>query len=91
MKTRLPDAFSVTTPPVTATPAPPTVIAVPLMRVTVMVSPSTSLSFARTLMVTAVSSAVVKLSSTATGASLTGVIVPVTVAVAVAPDGSAML
>ncbi len=61
----LPAAFSVTTPPVTAT-EPVPLIAVPLICVTLSVSPSTSLSFARTAMVTAVSSAVVKLSATAT-------------------------
>ena len=49
------------------------------------VPPSASLSFARTAIVAAVSSAVVAASSFATGASLTLVIVTLTVAVAVPP------
>ena len=48
-------------------------MAVPLIWVTLSVSPSTSASLPRTASVTAVSSAVVKLSSLATGASLTRV------------------
>ena len=52
---------------------------------TVSVSPSRSVSFARTAMLTAVSSAVVAASSTATGPSFDGVTVTLTVAVAVPP------
>ena len=87
--TRLPDALSVTTPPATATPTPPTPIATPLTWVTVSALPSTSLSLARTLIVTGVSSAVVKLSLVATGASSTAANAPLTVALDVAPDASA--
>ena len=56
------------------------VMAVPLICVTVSALPSTSVSFVRTSKVVAVSSAVVKLSLTATGASLTGSTTMVTLA-----------
>ena len=89
MKTSAPAAFSVTTPPVTATPAPPAMMALPATCVTVSASPSGSVSLARTAIVAAVSSVPVKLSFAASGASLVGVTVPPTVAVDVAPLGSA--
>ena len=76
VNTRLPDMLSATVPPVTATLAPPAVMAVPLTCVTVSVSFSGSLSFARTLIVAGpLSSAIVKLSLTASGASFTGITV----------------
>ena len=78
-----------TTPPVTATPGPPTVIDVPSTCVTVSVSPSTSPSLSRTAIVTGVSSLPVKPSFAATGASFTAATLPVTLAVAVSPAGSA--
>ena len=78
-----------TTPPVTATPAPPAVIAVPLICVTLSVSPSTSVSLPRTAIVAGVSSLPTKVSSAATGASFTGVTLPLTLAVDVSPPGSA--
>src|SRR6185503_16985019 len=68
---------------------PPTMITVPLVVVASMMisgSPSRSLSLASGTMVTGTSSGVVVLSSTATGGSLTGVTVTVTVADAVPPD-----
>ena len=61
------------------------VMAVPLICVTVSALPSTSVSFVRTSKVVAVSSGVVKLSLTATGASLTAVTVRFTVPVLVPP------
>jgi hypothetical protein len=51
----------------------------------VRISPSTSLSLAKTSIVTGVSSGVLARSLLATGASLTGTIVSITVAVSVAP------
>jgi len=53
--------------------------------VMVKLSPSISLSFAKTLMVTALSSVVVAVSATATGASFSGFTVTATVEVAVPP------
>ena len=70
MYTRLPWAFCVTVP-----------LAGSLKLVTVSGSLSTSLSLERTSTVTAVSSGVVTLSSTATGGSFTGVTVTFTSAV----------
>ena len=59
---------------------------VPLvLPVTVRVSPSGSVSLARTFVTPAVSSAVVRVSSTATGGPLSAVTVTVTVAVSVPP------
>src|SRR5207249_10298714 len=61
---------------------PPTMTTVPLVAVAPVMmsgSPSGSLSLASGAMVTATSSGVVALSSTATGAALTGVTVAVTV------------
>ena len=78
-----PSASRVTVPPVTLTDM-PTEMAWPSIAVTVRRSPSTSLSLLLTSKTTAVSSAVVKLSLTATGGSLTGVTVPLTRALAVA-------
>ena len=89
MKRSVPAAVSVTTPPVTTTPAPPAAIGVPLICVTVSVSPSASVSLLRTSKVTGVSSPVTKLSFAATGASFTDAKLPLTVAVEVAPDASA--
>ena len=86
-KVSRPSAPSVTVPPVTAS-GTPTVIAVPLMAVTVSALPSRSRSLTRTSKVTDVSSAVVKLSSTATGASFSPVTVTVTVAVEKPPAPS---
>ena len=77
-----------TTPPLTATPGPPAVIGMPSICVTVSASPSTSLSLPRTAIVMGVSSVAAKVSATATGASLTGVTLPPTVAVEVRPEGS---
>ena len=61
------------------------VTAAPFTRTTVRAGPSTSVSLASTLPLSVVSSAPVKLSAAATGASSTGVTVTVTVAVAVPP------
>ena len=69
----------------------PTTAGCPLIWVTVSVSPSTSVSLPSTLMTTDASSLVVKLSLTATGASLTGVTVIFTLAVDVLPRGSRMV
>ncbi len=74
-----------TLPLVTATAAPPAVMALPLTWVTVRVSPSMSESLVSTATVTAVSSLVVKVSATAFGASLIAATEPLTVAVAVLP------
>ena len=63
-------------------------IGMPLTCVTPSASPSTSRSLPRTAMVTGVSSVAVNVSALATGASLTDVTLPLTVAVAVAPAGS---
>ena len=71
-------------PPATAT-GMPTLMAAPLICVTLNASPSTSLSLPRTSNVMAASSDVVMLSSTATGGSLTGSTLTVAVAVAVPP------
>ncbi|MEZ5705916.1 MAG: hypothetical protein R3E56_11895 [Burkholderiaceae bacterium] len=68
---------------VTATGAPPSVMAWPSTWVMVNASPSMSVSLANTSMVTEPSSATVKPSLLATGASLVGVTVPETVAVEV--------
>ena len=78
-----------TTPPTTEMPAPPAVIAWPSTCVTVSTSPSASVSLPRTATIAGVSSVPTKLSFAATGASFTGVTVPLTVAVAVRPSGSA--
>ena len=59
--------------------------------VTVRSSPSTSVSLASTVISTAVSSDVLAASFCATGASLTGVTVTVTVAEAVTPEASEMV
>ena len=82
VKRSVPSASRVTVPPATAI-EPLTAILAPLICVTVSGSLSISLSFVRTSMMMDVSSGVVKVSSTATGASLTGVTVPRTVASAV--------
>ena len=73
----------------TGLPVTASIVTVPLApcvtAVTVRPSPSTSVSLPRTGMVTAVSSGVLTRSFTASGASLLGVIVTVTVAVSVPP------
>ncbi|GJD54099.1 hypothetical protein OPKNFCMD_6880 [Methylobacterium crusticola] len=83
-KVRVPSGFNVTVPLGTATEV-PAAIAWPSMAVTVSGSPSTSLSLARRSKVTAPSSGTVNPSSPRTGASLTGVMVPVTTAVELPP------
>ena len=87
VKVSRPSAFSVTVPLATAT-VWPAEIAVPLIATTARVPPSTSRSLTRTSKVTGVSSAVVNVSSTATGGSFSPVTVTVTVAVAVPPSPS---
>ena len=89
MKTSVPAAVNATVPPVTATGAPPAVMALPLICVTVRASPSASLSLARTSIATGVSSVPANVSFAATGASLTDATVPLTVAVEARPPGSA--
>ncbi|GJD54097.1 hypothetical protein OPKNFCMD_6878 [Methylobacterium crusticola] len=76
--------FSVTAPLATAT-VPPGARACPSIAVIVSGSPSASRSLARTVTVAGVSSAVAKASAMATGASWTGVTIPLTVAVALPP------
>ena len=85
----MPAAFSVTVPPVTATPGPPAAIGWPSICVTRSGPPSVSLSLPSTSMNTGVSSVATKLSAAATGASFAGKTLPLTRAVAVAPLGSA--
>ena len=80
VKTSVPAAVNVTTPPVTATPGPPAVIGLPSMAVMLSGSASTSVSLARTSIVTGVSSTAVKLSFAGVGASLVPPITRVTVA-----------
>ena len=85
----VPSALSVTEPFVTATAAPPAVIAAPLTCVIVSGLPSTSLSFVFTVTDADVSSLIVPDESlTATGGSLTAITVPLTVAEAVPPAPS---
>src|SRR5438128_2102124 len=79
---------------VNSTLVPPTITAVPLVGLTLMIvrtSPSTSLSFSSALMVTGTSSAVLAASSTATGGSLAGLTVTVISAEAVPPLPSLIL
>src|SRR5256886_1035740 len=79
---------------VNTTLVPPTITAVPLVGVTLVIvrlSPSTSLSLSRALMVTGTSSAVLAASSSATGGSFTGLTVTVISADAVPPLPSLML
>ncbi|GJD54098.1 hypothetical protein OPKNFCMD_6879 [Methylobacterium crusticola] len=83
-KVSVPAAFRVTAPFATAT-VPPGAIVCPSIAVTASGSPSASRSLASTARAAGVSSAVVKASAIATGASFTGVTVPVTAAVAVLP------
>ena len=73
---------------------PPTITAVPLVALTLVIvrlSPSTSLSLSNGLIVTGTSSAVLAASSTATGGSLAGLTVTVISAEAVPPLPSLML
>ena len=79
---------------VNSTFVPPTITAVPLVGLTLVIvrlSPSTSLSLSNGLIVTGTSSAVLAASSTATGGSLTGLTVTVISAEAVPPLPSLML
>src|SRR5439155_11334122 len=73
---------------VNTTLVPPTITAVPLVGLTLVIvrlSPSTSLSLSNALIVTGTSSAVLAASSTATGGSLAGLTVTVISAEAVRP------
>src|SRR5438128_1926540 len=79
---------------VKSTLVPPTITAVPLVGLTLVIvrlSPSTSLSLSNGLIVTGTSSAVLAASSTATGGSLTGLTVTVISAEAVPPLPSLMV
>ena len=67
VKTKLPDAFNVTAPPVTLTAAPPAVMAVPFTWVTVSASPRGSVSLERTSIVEGTALVVVNVSLTAVG------------------------
>ena len=82
---RLPFALSATVPAPATVTGEPTLIAVPLIAVTVSASPSMSLSLVRTLKVTGVSSVAATTSAPATGASLTAAMFRVALAVAVPP------
>ncbi|GJD54096.1 hypothetical protein OPKNFCMD_6877 [Methylobacterium crusticola] len=83
-KVSVPSGFSVTVPFATATVL-PGLTACPPIAVIASGLPSTSRSLPSTVRVAGVSSTVVKPSAAGTGASFTGVTVPVTVAVALPP------
>ena len=87
MNVIVPSPLSVAVPLATAM-GTPTVAAWPSICVTLSVSPSASVSLPSTAITTGVSSAVVRLSSTATGASFAPLTVMVSVLVAVRPPGS---
>ena len=77
------------TPPALPATAAPTLPAAPFTALTVSGVRSTSLSLPSALPATVVSSDVVAVSATATGASFAALTLPLTAPVAVAPDASA--